>query len=253
MLYICIPARDEEATIGPLLWKIRKVLGEFRRDYQVLVLDDGSVDGTRAAVERYRRTLPLTLLHEETPIGYARGVERLLREAVRVSRYPRRDAAITLQADFSESPEALVALIKALEGGADVVAGREEVSPSDPAPRERVWARRGARWLLGQVFRGAPVSDPLCGLRAYRIISLKKALRELGDRPLSSSDGWAANLEILGAVVPFARRIDEVPVQLRYRDLPRASRFRGWDSFRTLLRLRGRVRWVLAAPEQASA
>lgn len=251
MLYLCIPARNEEATIGPLLWKIRKVMAEFGRDYQVLVLDDASSDATGETLERYRRVIPLTVLREESPIGYGRALERLLKAAVEESRYPKRDAVLTLQADFSESPELLVPLVKSLEGGADIVVGRQEESTVDPTPRPRVWARRGARFLMGRALRQAPVSDPFCGLRAYRIVSLRKALREWGDRPLTTGEGWAANLEILSVVAPFARRIEETPVQFRYKDLPRESRFRGWDAFRTLMALRGRVQWPVV--ERAAA
>jgi len=253
MLYLCIPARDEESTIGPLLWKVRKVMAEFGRDYQVLVLDDGSVDATSEILDRYRRVLPLTVVREETPVGYARAVERLLREAVQLSRYPKRDCVLTLQADFSESPDLLIPLVKSLEGGADVVVGRQEEAMGDPIPAPRIWTRRGARFVMGRALKGAPVSDPLCGLRGYRIISLRKAFRELGDRPLTTGEGWAANLEVLSAVAPFARRIEETPMQVRYRDLPRESRFRGWDVFRTLLKLRGRVQWLPPREEPAAS
>lgn len=249
MLYLCIPARDEEATLGPLLWKIRRTLAEFGRDYHVLVLDDGSRDGTAETLERYRRVMPLTVLREESPLGYARAVERLLREAVSESKYPKRDAAIVLQGDFSENPENLVALVKAFEGGADVVAGRPEEDAGDPQPRARRWVRTGARLLLGSAVRGAPVSDPLCGLRAYRIVCLKKALREReGGTP--TREGWAANLELLAAIAPHARRIEEVPVRVRYRDLPRETRFRGWDAFRSLLGMRGQVRWMVPLQQE---
>lgn len=249
MLYLCIPARDEDATIGPLLWKIRRTMADFGRDYHVLVLDDGSTDATAETLERYRRVMPLTVLHEASPGGYSRAVEKLLREAVARSSYPKRDAAVVLQGDFSENPDDLVALVKALEGGADVVAGRPQVDAADPAPGSHRWVRRGARLVLGAAVRGAPVSDPFCGLRAYRIVCLRRALRERGDQPVVTSDGWAANLEFLCAITPFARRIEEAPVRIRYRDLPRESRFRGWDAFRSLLRLRGRVQWVLPREE----
>ena len=44
MIYVCIPAHNEASTIGVLLWKIRKVMLEFGREYEVLILDDASTD-----------------------------------------------------------------------------------------------------------------------------------------------------------------------------------------------------------------
>ena len=216
---------------------------EFGRDYQVLVLDDASTDGTSEALGRYRGVLPLRVLKEENRAGYACAVQRLLREALRCTSYPKRDAAVLLQADFTESPDYIVPLIKAVEGGADVVAGVVEVN-GRPVPRAVRMARRMAPWVLGRAFGGAPVSDPLSGFRAYRLIVLKKALAEFRDRPFLTTDGWASNVELLGLVAPHARRIVEAPLTLRYDVQGRSSRLSAVRTLRGLLRVR-RNRWEM--------
>jgi dolichol-phosphate mannosyltransferase len=241
VIYICIPAHNEERTIGVLLWKIRKVMLEFGRDYEVLVLDDASTDGTPAALDRYRRVLPLQILKEEHRAGYASAVQRLLQEALERTSYPKRDAAILLQADFTESPDYIVPLVKALEGGADIVAGVVE-SNGRPAPQAVRVARRVAPWVLGKAFRGAPVSDPLSGFRAYRLIVLKKALAEFRGKPFLATDGWASNVELLGLVAPHARRIVEAPLTLRYDVEGRPSRLSAVRTLRGLVRVRSE-RW----------
>lgn len=238
MIYVCIPTHDEARTVGVLLWKVRKVLGEFGRDYRLLVLDDASTDDTAEVLERYRRKLPLTVIRSEERLGYARSVERLLREAVELAPYPKRDSAVVLQADFTENPEDVVELQKILEGGADIVAG---TLPEDlEAPKPVRWGRKLARYALGRVHGGAPVSDPVCGMRIYRIIVPKKAFRELADgESLVRSEGWAANVEFLARLAPYARRIEEVPLSLRYELQTRPSRFRVWSTLLSLVRLRG--------------
>ncbi len=242
MIYICIPARDEEQTIGVLLWKIRKVMREFGRDYHVMVLDDASTDGTAAALARYERSLPLTVFHAESPVGYHGAVDRLLREAVKAARYPKRDAVVMLQGDFTESPEYIVPLVKTLEGGSDIVAGA--VDTEDVAyPRNLKWTRRAATLLMGGALRSAPVSDPLCGFRAYRIIVLKKALRAAGSEPLLDAEGWGANVQLLGVVAPHARRIEEVPLHLQFDVRARETRFRLGRTLKELYRVRSRRIW----------
>ena len=241
MIYVCIPAHNEERTIGVLLWKIRKVMREFGRDYEVLVLDDASTDETAKVLDRYRRVLPLRVLKEEHRAGYPSAVQRLLWEALDRTSYPKRVVAVLLQADFSESPDYIVPLLKALEGGADIVAGVVEQNGL-PAPRAVRVARRMAPWVLGRAYGGAPVSDPLSGFRAYRLIVLKKALAEFKGRPFLETDGWASNVELLGLVAPYARRIAEAPLTLRYDVAARPSRLSAVRTLRGLLRVR-RERW----------
>lgn len=241
MIYVCIPAHNEAATVGLLLWKVRKAMGEFGRDYRAVVLDDASTDGTAEVLKRYRRSLPLTVFRSEERLGYARSVERLLRYAVGEAPYPKRDCAVVLQGDFTESPDDVVTLVKAVEGGADIVAGC--VAPGR-APAPVRMARGLARLAMGGVLRKAPVTDPLSGLRAYRIIVLKKALRDRPqEEPLVSSEGWAANVDFLRVLAPHARRIAETSLQLRYDRRTRPSRFHAVRTLLSLARLRGSARW----------
>jgi glycosyltransferase involved in cell wall biosynthesis len=244
VIYVCIPAHEEARTVGVLLWKVRRVLGDFGRDYRIVVLDDASTDGTADVLARYRRALPLTILRSDERLGYGRSVERLLRWVVDEAPYPKRDCAVVLQGDFTESPEDVVGLVKILEGGADIVAGQISREGERAAPRSVRWARRLARVALGGVLRSAPVSDPLSGLRAYRVIVLKKAIRELPEgAPLIRSDGWAANLELLRALAPHARRMGESPREVRHDRRARPSRFHTLSTVLSLARIRGGTWW----------
>ncbi len=250
MIYVCIPTHNEARTIGVLLWKTRNVMGEFGRDYRIVVHDDGSDDDTAEVLQRYRRSLPLTVLRSERRIGYGASVEKLLRWVVDEAPYPKRDCAVVLQGDFTESPAHIVSLAKVLEGGADIVAGAADASTGEP-PR----GLRLARWAVSTFRRGllsrSPVSDPLAGLRAYRVIVLKKALRDRPESdPLIHSDGWAANVEILGRLAPHARRIAEAPYDYRYDLRARPSRFRPWQTVLGLVRLPGSL-W--GSPGQEAA
>ncbi len=243
VIYISIPVHNEEHTIGVLLWKIRNVMGEFGRDYELLVLDDASTDSTREVLQRYRRSLPLRVFCSEERLGYHAALERLLREAVERAPYPKRDAIVTLQGDFTEHPEYLVPLVKTLEGGADVVAGSLEKSRSGVP-----WPVRFARWaapkVMGSSLAACPVSDPFCGFRVYRVIVFKKALRDLGDSPFVTRPGWAANVQLLELAVHHARRVEEVPLGLRYDIRTRKSRFRALETLRALSGIRGKVDWT---------
>jgi glycosyltransferase involved in cell wall biosynthesis len=90
MIYVCIPSHDEGPTIGLVLWKIRKVFEAFPREYQILVVDDGSTDETAEILQPYTNVLSLTVLRHPTRLGYARSVEELLGAALDRTDRPKR-------------------------------------------------------------------------------------------------------------------------------------------------------------------
>ncbi len=238
MLYICIPSHNEAPTVGLLLWKIRQTLQAFPREYELLVADDGSTDATAEILEPYTNALPLTVVRHPERQGYARSVEALLRIAVDRTDRPKRDAAILLQADFSHGPEYLPEVIKRLESGADVVVGQATLA-GEPRLGARL-VRRCAPWLLRGV-RVPGVRDIVSGFAAFRLAALRNALRAQ-DGPLLTSDGWAANAELIARVAREARRVDTLAVVERHDLHQRPSRVDPWPLAKALWREGGRLR-----------
>ncbi len=239
MIYICIPVYNEERTIGVVLWKIRQVMSEFGRDYEVLVVDDGSTDGTEDVMKPYARIMPVHVRNHERREGYGPSVEALVREANARSAYPKRDVVVTLQGDFTDEPDDVAQLVKRVEGGADLVTAR--IRPvAAGMPRAMRWSRGIWHLLLRRARGGAVGGDILSGFRAYRVVTLRKAIEEAGDAPLITTDGWAANAELLQRVLPHSRRTEAVDVQVRYARLQRESRFRPLRTSLELAQLLGR-------------
>lgn len=224
MFYICIPAYNEAPTIGLLLWRLRKVFQEFSREYEVLVYDDGSTDATRETLEPYQKVLPLTILGGAERVGYARALDALLREASRRTRYPRRDAIITLQADFTDQPEHLQELIKRFEGGADIVVGERPRDARAPQAVRRL--QRVAPWVLRPFLSVPGVSDLFGALRLYRVSLVRDVLKADATSPLVVGHGWGANADLLVRLASVARRIETVELPPRYDVRPRHTRIR---------------------------
>lgn len=233
MIYVCIPSHDEGPTVGLLLWKIRKVFEEFPREYQFLVGDDASTDGTAEILEPYQKVLPLTVLRSDTRQGYARTVERLLRLALERTDRPKRDAAILMHADFAHGPEFIPELVRRLESGADMVV--TEATLVGESTRGSRMVRRWASMLLRRAIRIPGVRDITSGFAAFRLSTLRQTFRHPAGTLLQTED-WAANAELLGRAAVHARQIEAVPTVERTDRRPRPSRSEPWARARGLWR-----------------
>ena len=251
MLYICIPAYNEAPTIGVLLWRIRKVLKDFPREYEIVVFDDGSTDATAETLQPYGDVLPLSVLGGERHVGYAAALDGLCRAVVAKTKYPRRDAMLLMQGDFTDQPEHIPELVKRFEGGADIVIGERTTVPSAPVPVRRL--RRVAPWLLRPFVTVPGVADPFASFRLIRISVLRDVLKQAGDEPLVSSAGWAANVDLLSRTIPHARRVETVTLEQRFDIRPRPSRIRPFADALNLYRFAWATRGRRIAPPSTAA
>ncbi len=254
MLYLAIPAHNEVATIGVLLWRLRSVLAEFPREYEVVVYDDASTDETADVAEQYMHAMPVTVLRGARPLGYAGAVNALVRHIAANTRYPRRDAMLLFQGDFTDPPGIVPEFARRFEGGADVVVGERTAVADAPRPVRRLFA--AAAWALKPFVRVEGVSDLTGSMRLMRISALRDLLRTVGDEPVCDGDSWTANADLLLRLVPHARRVETVPVEptygVRTRDTRRVTVRDALAALRWAWRARGRRAAPTSAPESTA-
>jgi len=222
MIYVCIPVHNEVRTAGLVLWKVRQVFTAFPREYQLLVCDDASTDGTREMLASYAKVLPMTVITHRERRGYARTLEELLQQALQRTDRPRRDCAIILHADFSHSPDDMEAMVRRIESGTDVVVA-EYRPEAEPGPS----SERLARAWVPRLLRVPGVRDAVSGFVAVRLVVWRQVQRRDG-APLLATDGWCANAELVARLAGHARSVETIPAASRYATARRPSRTSPW-------------------------
>ena len=165
---VVVPARNEEARIGPALRALAAQRGLdgaplLHRRYEVLVLVNNSEDGTAAAVARVAREHPTlalraidaTLEPTQANIGFVRRqlMDEALRRLSRADASPRAVIAST-DGDSRVAPDWLAAQLAEVAAGADVVGGRIVGDPGDaPHARDRAVLRAQRRDLAHALMR----------------------------------------------------------------------------------------------------
>jgi dolichol-phosphate mannosyltransferase len=237
---IVIPTYDEARTIERLLDAVlRQPVGA-----DVLVVDDGSPDGTGALVAGHpAHGSRIHLLERQRKEGlgaaYRAGFDWARRHG-----YGR---VVQMDADFSHPPERIPALLEAL-GRADVAIGSRYVEGG--AVENWPWTRRALSWGGNTYVRlvlGLSVHDATAGFRAYRT----DALVRLGALE-SASSGYSFQIENAWRACRLGLRIEEVPITFTDRT-EGSSKMTGAIAGEALLRVIG-WRWQeLRHPAPATA
>jgi glycosyltransferase involved in cell wall biosynthesis len=212
-----IPAYNEAATILEVLERI-DALG---LDYEVIVVDDGSVDDTAAIVAAYAATHPQVQIISQPNRGKGSAV-RLA--ATRMTK----DIAVIQDADMEYDPADVVALIAPIERGvADVVYG-SRLSGGAPQRAYLFWHLVGNRFLslLTGLLFNTTLSDMETGYKAFR----SDVLRSLR----LTQDDFAIEPEITGEICRRGLRIYEMPIAYYGRTYAEGKNITWRDGFKAV-------------------
>jgi undecaprenyl-phosphate 4-deoxy-4-formamido-L-arabinose transferase len=193
---VVVTLYDEAGTVDELYRRTAATLETLAGPWELILVDDGSVDGTWAEVER---------LHEAD--ARVRGV-RFRRNA---GQHPamhaglsraRGDVVVTMDGDLQNPPEEIPKLVAAVEAGSDVASGRR-VGRVDSATR--TVPSRVINGLLRR-FTGVPISDFGCAFNAYRRTTLEPLLGSIGKQKFTKALVVASGATVTEVDVDHAAR-----------------------------------------------
>jgi len=196
---VCLPTYNERENLE----KMVRALGPHGVD--VLVIDDGSPDGTGEIADRLARELAyVSVLHRTQKEGigraYIAGFQRVLQGEA--------ELVLEMDCDFSHDPADVPRLIAACEEGADLALGSRYV----PGGGTRNWGllRRAISWggsFYARLLLGVRVRDLTGGFKCFR-----RAVLEALDLDAIGSKGYAFQIEMTYRAMCKGFRVQEVPI-----------------------------------------
>ncbi len=229
-LAIVVPAYNESARIAGTVSEILRYLDEASLDGELIVVDDGSGDDTRALAQgmaaQDRRV---------RVVGYDdnRGKGHAVRQGVRAADA---DIIVFLDADLSTPVGEVDKVLAAVRGGAEMVVG-SRFRPDANLVQRQPWLRRtlgaGFRWLARRTL-SLTASDVTCGFKGFT--------RDAAGRvfALSTINGWAFDAELLVIAKKLGLSVAEVPITWEdcrdSRVRPLANAFEAWRQLRQIRR-----------------
>jgi dolichol-phosphate mannosyltransferase len=211
--WLILPTFNEAENIEAILRAASAVLTDAAPDgHRILVVDDGSPDGTGQIADRLAAELgAIEVLHrtERKGLGpaYLAGFAHALAGGA--------SHVMEMDSDFSHDPADLARLLAATRDGADLALGSRYVAGGGVTDWGllRQFVSRGGSWYA-RVVLGLNVRDLTGGFKCFR-----REVLEAIDLPTVRSQGYAFQVELTYRAVNAGFRIVEVPITFRDRQL----------------------------------
>jgi glycosyltransferase involved in cell wall biosynthesis len=206
MLSILMPAYNEAHSISENVCETVQTMHSLGMDFEIVVIDDGSMDGTHTAASNALRAWPDHVRVVRCARNEGKGNALICGTC-----YSKGDYVAFLDADMDLHPEQLGSFFAIMNAtGADVVIGSKfhPKSKVDYPPVRRLYSF--FYYMLVRTLFGLPVRDTQTGIKLFRRAVLDRVM------PRILVKRFAFDLELLANVHHFGYRIVEAPVTLNF-------------------------------------
>ncbi|TAN42059.1 MAG: glycosyltransferase [Nitrospirae bacterium] len=216
-IWVLLPAFNEADALPILLPKISSVFTGDGYSHRIVVVNDGSVDGTEDVLNDHSLRLPLDIVTHRINRGLGE-TERDGFEYISAN-CADDDIVIRMDCDDTHEPEYSKRMIDRILEGYDVVSA-SRFQPGGGqlgVNRYRAFISYGANIFMKIMFNIEGIKDYSCGFRAYRGKAIKYAVKIFGNGFIQLKGlGFTSTLETIVKLKMLGCRFSEVPFILRY-------------------------------------
>lgn len=218
MIYILLPAYNEEVSIDPLFDKFSKYFNSISHfDYKIIICNDGSKDNTLNKIKNWQDKLAIEVINHKINRGLGETARDLFERAAELAKDD--DIIIRLDCDDTHEPEFIEGMINKLNEGYDVVIASRFVKGGGQEGLD--WYRRtiskAANIFMRIVFPIKGLKEYSSGYRAYRAKIIKDAIELYGNQFIQLKGlGFTGTLEKVVKLKMLGAKFGEAPMILRY-------------------------------------
>lgn len=209
MVSIILPAYNEGAVLRRNVVKLEEMLEGFLDDFEIIISEDGSTDGT-GDIAKSLEGRRVRVLRNGTRLGKGAAIKRAAGQS-------RGEIVIFMDADLASNPQHVRELLGFMEEGADIVIGSRYLKESKAKRTAvRYIASKGFNWLVRSAL-GSRLSDHQCGFKAFRKERILPIIEEVED------EKWFWDTELLVRAQKKGLVVREIPIE--WKEAP-GSKFR---------------------------
>ncbi|WP_230972273.1 flippase-like domain-containing protein [Archaeoglobus neptunius] len=202
---IVLPAYNEAGRLKQTVERVQKAAEETGYDYEIIIAEDGSEDGTDAIAREIAESNPKVIhLHSDERLGRGKALMNAFEKA-------EGDIVVYMDVDLATDLRHLKEIVDAIaREGYDLATGSRLMKSSDTdRPAKREIASRGYNFLV-RLFLGSKIRDHQCGFKAFK----KSVVMEIGKRVRDNH--WFWDTEVLVLAQKMGYRVKEIPVRWRH-------------------------------------
>ncbi len=199
MISIVFPAYNEAERIEKAIKETEKFLKKINYDYEIIVAEDGSTDGTDKIVQRLVNER-IRLFHSDVRLGRGKALMNAFEKA-------KGEIVISMDVDLATNIKHLKDLIEAIENGYDIAIGSRLIEGSKAKRSfERLLYSKVYNFLVRALLK-SKIKDHQCGFKAFKKDIVVKLGKEAKD------NHWFWDTEILVLAQRKGYKIKEIPVE----------------------------------------
>ncbi|MEM2487614.1 MAG: glycosyltransferase [Thermoproteota archaeon] len=202
---LIMPAYELEDRIAEAIKKVEKTVSALTSEYEIIVIDDGSRDGTYLKMIEYAKNPRIKVYRHPVNLGKGAAIKTGAMNAT--MKY-----TVFLDADMEIDPQDLRSLVEALRHNDLVVCSKRHPDSVYRAPLARKFLSVSFNTLVKLVM-GIRLGDTQTGFKAFRTESLRKIIRTIVVKK------YAFDVEVLAIANMLNMRIAETPVRIEQKSM----------------------------------